>query len=54
VKALIKLADIPRSTYYDLVKRMNRPDPDADLKAVIKVIYEEMKGVMAIAVFVMS
>ncbi|MGG3694494.1 IS3 family transposase, partial [Heyndrickxia ginsengihumi] len=44
VKALVKLAGIPRSTYYDLVKRMNRPDPDADLKAEIKVIYEEHEG----------
>lgn len=44
MKALVKLAGIPRSTYYDLVKRMNRPDPDADLKAEIKVIYEEHEG----------
>ncbi|MGE7950126.1 IS3 family transposase [Lysinibacillus sp. NPDC093688] len=44
VKALVKLAGIPRSTYYDLVKRMNRPDPDADLKAEIKAIYEEHEG----------
>jgi transposase InsO family protein len=44
VKALLKLAGIPRSTYYNLVKRMNRPDPDADLKAEIKAIYEEHEG----------
>jgi len=44
VKALVQLAGIPRSTYYDLVKRMNRPDPDADLKAEIKAIYEEHEG----------
>jgi len=44
VKALVKLAGIPRSTYYDLVKRMNRPDPDTDLRAEIKEIYEEHKG----------
>jgi putative transposase len=44
VKALVKLAGIPRSTYYDLVKRMNRPDQDADLRAEIKTIYEEHKG----------
>ena len=44
MKALVKLAGIPRSTYYDLVKRMNRPDPDADLKAEIKAIYEEHEG----------
>ena len=44
MKALVKLADIPRSTYYDLVKQMNRPDPDADLKAEIKAIYDEHEG----------
>ncbi|OZI11197.1 IS3 family transposase, partial [Bacillaceae bacterium SAS-127] len=44
VKALVKLAGIPRSTYYDLVKRMNQPDPDADLKVEIKAIYEEHEG----------
>ncbi|OIK11126.1 transposase, partial [Bacillus sp. MUM 116] len=44
MKALVKLAGIPRSTYYDLAKRMNRPDPDADLKTEIKVIYEEHEG----------
>jgi putative transposase len=44
VKVLVKLADIPRSTYYDLVKRMNHPNPDADLKAEIKAIYEEHEG----------
>jgi len=40
----VKLADIPRSTYYDLVKKMNRPDPDSDLKTEIKAIYEEHEG----------
>ncbi|WP_154214663.1 IS3 family transposase [Bacillus cereus] len=44
VKALVELADIPRSTYYDLVKKMNRPDLDADLKAEIKEIYEKNEG----------
>ncbi|MFF2175418.1 IS3 family transposase [Lysinibacillus sp. NPDC058147] len=44
VRALVKLAGIPRSTYYDLVKRMNRPDLDADLKKEIKAIYEEHEG----------
>ncbi|MFJ8246779.1 IS3 family transposase [Peribacillus asahii] len=44
VKALVKLAGLARSTYYDLVKKMNRPDPDADLKAEIKRIYEEHEG----------
>ncbi len=40
----MELAIIPRSTYYDLVKKMNRPDVDADLKAEIKAIYEENEG----------
>ena len=40
----MKLAGLARSTYYDLVKKMNRPDPDADLKAEIKRIYEEHEG----------
>ena len=44
VKALAKLAGIPRSTYYDLINRMNQPDPDVDLKAEIKAIYEEHEG----------
>lgn len=44
MKALVKLAGIPRSTYYDLVKRMNQPDPDSDLKVEIKAIYEEHEG----------
>ncbi|ARK28478.1 Integrase core domain protein [Halalkalibacter krulwichiae] len=44
MKALVKLADIPRSTYYDLVKRMNRIDSDGNLKAEIKSIYEEHEG----------
>ncbi len=37
-------AAIPRSTYYDVVKKLDRPDPDADLKAEIKAIYEEHEG----------
>ena len=37
-------AGIPRSTYYDLVKKMNRPDPDAKLKAEIQAIYNEHEG----------
>ncbi|CAM3003305.1 IS3 family transposase [Paenibacillus sediminis] len=44
MKVLVKLAGIPRSTYYDLVKKMNRPDLDADLKAEIKSIYDEHEG----------
>ncbi|MCG3087668.1 IS3 family transposase [Sporosarcina cyprini] len=44
VKLLVKLAGIPRSTYYHLVARLNQPDPDADIKAEIKSIYEEHEG----------
>jgi len=44
VKALVKFAGIPRSTYYNLLKQMNRPDPDASLKAEIKAIYEAHEG----------
>lgn len=44
MKALIKLAGIPRSTYYDLIKRMNQPETDVDLKKEIKEIYEEHEG----------
>ena len=41
MKALVAFADIPRSTYYDSVKKMDRPDPDAELKAEIQAIYNE-------------
>lgn len=41
MKALVAFAEIPRSTYYDLVKKMNRPDPDSELNAEIQAIYNE-------------
>lgn len=44
MKSLVAFAEIPRSTYYDLVKKMNRPDPDAKLKADIQAIYTEHEG----------
>ena len=44
MKELVKLAGIPRSTYYYYVKQMDKPDPDADLKAEIKAIYDEHEG----------
>ena len=44
VKELVKLAGIPRSTYYYIVKQMDIPDPDADLKVEIKAIYQEHEG----------
>jgi putative transposase len=44
VKALLLLADIPRSTYYYWVKNFDRPDPDAELKVLIQTIYDEHEG----------
>lgn len=44
MKALVTYAGIPRSTFYDMAKKLDLPDPDADLKAEIKAIYEEHKG----------
>jgi putative transposase len=44
VKALVEFAGIKRSTYYDLVKKMNRPDPDAELKAEVQAIFNEHEG----------
>ncbi|MCQ6268372.1 IS3 family transposase [Fictibacillus sp. WQ 8-8] len=44
VKALIKLACIPRSSYYYWVNNRNRPDPDAELKKLIQAIYDEHEG----------
>ncbi|PYF01282.1 transposase InsO family protein [Ureibacillus chungkukjangi] len=41
---LIKVADIPRSTYYYWEKRLNRDDKYAEVKAVIQSIYHEHKG----------
>ncbi|MDP1422026.1 IS3 family transposase [Peribacillus simplex] len=44
VKALIQLVDIPRSTYYYWVKNFGRPDPDAELKGLIKSVFDEHEG----------
>ncbi|WP_420865952.1 IS3 family transposase [Bacillus coahuilensis] len=44
VKSLIKLAEIPRSPYYYWVKQLGRPDKDAELKSVVKEIYDEHQG----------
>lgn len=41
---LIKVADIPRSTYYYWEKRLNRDDKYAGVKAAIQSIYHEHKG----------
>lgn len=42
--ALLKLAEVKRSTFYYLVKQFGKPDPDADLKLLIQSIYEEHQG----------
>lgn len=44
MKALLKLAEIPRSTYYYWVKNFNRPDKDEELKILIQTIYDEHEG----------
>jgi len=44
VKALLQLADLPRSTYYYAVKTFGMPDRDAELKDVIQMIYKEHQG----------
>lgn len=44
MKALLQLADIPRSTYYYVVNTFNMPDKDAELKYVIQTIYKEHQG----------
>jgi putative transposase len=41
---LLKLAELPRSTYYYLVRAFDRPDKDEDLKSRIAAIYHEHKG----------
>ena len=37
-------AKIPRSTFYDIAKKLDLPDQDADLKAEIQAIYDEHEG----------
>lgn len=41
---LVKIADIPRSTYYYWVKQMNRPDKYSEVKEVIQQIFDEHQG----------
>lgn len=41
---MLKLAGIPRSTYYYYVKTIGLPDKHADLKALIQTIYDDHKG----------
>lgn len=42
--ALLKFADIPRSTFYYYLKKMNMPDKYEEIKNVIKEIYHSNKG----------
>lgn len=44
MKALLKLAGIPRSTYYYCVKQLDRKDKDKFLKTLIQEIYHEHRG----------
>lgn len=44
VTALVKYLNIPRSTYYNLLKQMSRPDKDADIKVEIQTIFDEHEG----------
>ncbi|CAG9612020.1 IS3 family transposase ISBth167 [Bacillus rhizoplanae] len=41
---LVKVADIPRSTYYYWVKRMNRPDKYHEVKEMIQQIFHKHQG----------
>jgi len=40
----VALADIPRSTFYDIAKKIDLPDSDADLKNEIQAIFVEHEG----------
>ncbi|OTX91551.1 hypothetical protein BK771_08530 [Bacillus thuringiensis serovar ostriniae] len=44
VKALLKLAELPRSTYYYWIRNSNRPDKDKELNPLIQNIYDEHQG----------
>jgi len=44
VVKLVKLAGIPHSTYYYMIKQRNLPDSDASLKEEITSIFNEHKG----------
>jgi putative transposase len=41
---LVQIAEIPRSTYYYWVKRMNQPDKYREAKETIQRIFDEHKG----------
>ncbi len=44
MNALVAYAEIPRSTFYNIAKKLDLPDPDAGLKAEIQTIYDEHEG----------
>ncbi len=44
MQALLKLAELPRSTYYYWIQNSNRPDKDKELKILIQNIYDEHQG----------
>lgn len=44
MEALLKLAELPRSTYYYWIQSSNRSDKDKELKILIQNIYDEHQG----------
>ncbi|SHI01521.1 Transposase InsO and inactivated derivatives [Virgibacillus chiguensis] len=44
MKALLQLAEIPRSTYYYIISKFGLPDKDAELKKLNQAIYDEHQG----------
>lgn len=44
MKALVAYAEIPRSTFYQIAKKLDLPDPDTKLKDDIQAIYKEHDG----------
>lgn len=44
LRDLLKAAGLAQSTFYYHLARLDRPDPDAELKAAIRVAFEEAKG----------
>ncbi len=44
VTQLIKVAGIPRSTYYYWIKQLNKPDKYKEIKEVIQQIFDENEG----------
>ncbi|GAB2541173.1 transposase InsO family protein [Gracilibacillus alcaliphilus] len=44
MKVLLQLTEIPRSTYYYIVSKLELPDKDAELKKLIQAIHDEHQG----------